>query len=303
MGCDGGTIPKRHELVKTAKRPEQKDKDMDRKAKWSTCTISQQPLSSPVVACELGKLYSKESIIEFLLDRSICETANHIRNLKDVKTLKLTPNAGFDSKASGTANEYYDTQSARFVCPVVGIEMNGKYKFYTLWSCGCVLSERAFKEVESETCHNCGEKFDKDDVIVLNAEGEDLEKMETNMKERREKMKKAKKLKKEKSNEKRKAENGVHEFAVPQKLSNAKTDDKQRPAKKPKLSSEVTDTKSKINGSGKDVPAKKAKSSKSKEDKVDIKQSKVYKNLFTSSEKKNGKDNQAHWVTYNPYHL
>lgn len=57
MGCDGGTIPKRHELVRTAKRPEQKDKDMDRQSKWSTCTISQQALATPVVVCELGKLY------------------------------------------------------------------------------------------------------------------------------------------------------------------------------------------------------------------------------------------------------
>ena len=179
--------------------------------------------------------------------------------------------------------------------------MNGKYKFYALWSCGCVLSERAFKEVESETCHNCGEKFEKDDIIVLNAEGEDLEKMETNMKERRERMKKAKKQKKEKNNEKRKAENG-HQFAVPQKLTNGITDEK-CPSKKPKLLSEATDTKSKVNGT-KDVPAKKASSSKSKkEDKIDIKQSKVYKNLFTSSEKKKDKDNQAHWITYNPYHL
>lgn len=57
MGCDGGTIPKRHELVKTAKRPEQKDKDMDRRAKWTTCSITQQALEEPIVACELGKLY------------------------------------------------------------------------------------------------------------------------------------------------------------------------------------------------------------------------------------------------------
>ena len=57
MGCDGGTIPKRHELVKTAKRPEQKDKDMHRKAKWSLCSISQQQLAQPVMVCELGRLY------------------------------------------------------------------------------------------------------------------------------------------------------------------------------------------------------------------------------------------------------
>lgn len=57
MGCDGGTIPKRHELVKTAKRPEQKDKDMARNANWTTCSITQQPLEEPIVTCELGKLY------------------------------------------------------------------------------------------------------------------------------------------------------------------------------------------------------------------------------------------------------
>ena len=57
MGCDRGTIPKRHELVKTAKRPEQKDRDMDRSAKWSDCALSQQSLIPPIMTCELGKLY------------------------------------------------------------------------------------------------------------------------------------------------------------------------------------------------------------------------------------------------------
>lgn len=65
MGCDGGTIPKRHELVKTAKRPEQKDKDMDRRAKWSTCCISQQALTEPIVTCEMGKLYRWHVVFSF----------------------------------------------------------------------------------------------------------------------------------------------------------------------------------------------------------------------------------------------
>ena len=29
MGCDGGTIPRRDELVKVKKKPEQKDKDAE----------------------------------------------------------------------------------------------------------------------------------------------------------------------------------------------------------------------------------------------------------------------------------
>lgn len=46
----------------------------------------QRKLQEPVVACELGKLYNKDSIIEYLLDKSaygdgdiIC---GHIRSLK-----------------------------------------------------------------------------------------------------------------------------------------------------------------------------------------------------------------------------
>ena len=63
MGCDGGTIPTRDELVKLKKRPEQKDSDGHRLYKWQHCAITQQFLSKPVVACEMGRLYSKEAVI------------------------------------------------------------------------------------------------------------------------------------------------------------------------------------------------------------------------------------------------
>ena len=174
--------------------------------------------------------------------------------------------------------------------------MNGKYKFYALWTCGCVLSERAFKEVESETCHSCGTKFEKDDIIIINAEGDDLAMMEKNMEARREKLKKLRKEKKDiKINEKRKADS-ADLFAVPQKLPDvkktklAKSEEKKR-----------KETKSKLNG--KDLPSKKASSTTPNSDTIDVKHSKVYKSLFTSSETKQDKDKQAHWVTYNPYHL
>lgn len=50
-------------------------------------------LSCPIVACELGRFYKKEAVIELLLDRNqltgrfspeIHETCFHIRNMKDV---------------------------------------------------------------------------------------------------------------------------------------------------------------------------------------------------------------------------
>ena len=59
MGCDGGTIPKRHELVRTKKKPEEKDKVADLASKWQYCALSNQPLKQPIVACELGRYSTK----------------------------------------------------------------------------------------------------------------------------------------------------------------------------------------------------------------------------------------------------
>lgn len=63
----------------------QKDKDAERSFKWRNCALSQQPLQEPVVACGLGRLYSKSSVLEALLDKERKpESINHIKNLKVV---------------------------------------------------------------------------------------------------------------------------------------------------------------------------------------------------------------------------
>lgn len=43
--------------------------------------------------------------------------------------------------------------SAPYICPISGLEMTGKFRFIFLWSCGCVLAERALKEVKQNLCH------------------------------------------------------------------------------------------------------------------------------------------------------
>lgn len=77
MGCDGGTIPRRDELVKTKKKAIkvrrlfsiisnekktllldltlQNPKDVEKAAKWNNCHLTQQPLQKPIVADLLGK--------------------------------------------------------------------------------------------------------------------------------------------------------------------------------------------------------------------------------------------------------
>uniref|UniRef100_A0A8C5UQW0 Replication termination factor 2 n=1 Tax=Microcebus murinus TaxID=30608 RepID=A0A8C5UQW0_MICMU len=190
MGCDGGTIPKRHELVKGPKKVEKVDKDAELVAQWNYCTLSQEILRRPIVACELGRLYNKDAVIEFLLDKSaekaLGKAASHIKSIKNVTELRLSDNPAWEGDRGNTKGDKHDDlQRARFICPVVGLEMNGRHRFCFLRCCGCVFSERALKEIKAEVCHTCGAAFQEDDVIVLNGTKEDVEVLKTRMEERR----------------------------------------------------------------------------------------------------------------------
>uniref|UniRef100_A0AAQ4QS08 Replication termination factor 2 n=1 Tax=Gasterosteus aculeatus aculeatus TaxID=481459 RepID=A0AAQ4QS08_GASAC len=158
MGCDGGTIPKRHELVKGPKKVEKVDKNAELAAKWKYCALSQEKLRRPIVSCDLGRLYNKDSIIEYLLDKTAerpnVEAVTHIRGIKDIKELNLTDNPEWKGERSNTKGDIYeDMHCGMFICPVVGLEMNGKHRFCYLQTCGCVFSDRALKEVKTEICH------------------------------------------------------------------------------------------------------------------------------------------------------
>ncbi|XP_036101759.1 replication termination factor 2 isoform X3 [Molossus molossus] len=158
MGCDGGTIPKRHELVKGPKKVEKVDKDAELVAQWNYCALSQEILRRPIVACELGRLYNKDAVIEFLLDKSsekaLGKAASHIKSIKNVTELRLSDNPAWEGDKGNTKGDKHDDlQRARFICPVVGLEMNGRHRFCFLRCCGCVFSERALREIKAEVCH------------------------------------------------------------------------------------------------------------------------------------------------------
>ncbi|XP_059484892.1 replication termination factor 2 [Neocloeon triangulifer] len=309
MGCDGGTIPKRDELVRTKKKPEQKDRESELSFRWRHCTITQQPLQNPIVACGHGRLYSKEAVLEGLLDRSrMPEGAQHITSLKDVKQLNMTPNPAFAIKANGEKGEsgiYHDPREAPFVCPVIGIEFSGKFKFVFSWSCGCVISERAVKEVPSEICHKCQKPFVKEDLVYLNAEGETLQLMITRMLERKAKLKASK----SKKNKVETATSSSSTTAVEPQTSSSEsastsnnTDDlKSVPSTSKPLKRARSPERAKAKDLEKltDPGYKKAKSqySVAKDDKA----SSVFKSLFTSHDTAKNQT-RAHWVTYNPFY-
>ncbi|KAK2194171.1 hypothetical protein NP493_2g18025 [Ridgeia piscesae] len=287
MGCDGGTIPTRDELVRLKKKPEKKDRDAELGAKWKHCAITQEPLQQPIVACELGRLYNKESVLEMLLDKSKFECAqsfDHIRGLKDIKELQLTDNPSYTSKAD-VGDSYVDRQSSPYICSVTGLEMNGRYKFCFLLGCGCAFSERAMKEVKSEVCHKCGRTFERDDVIILNGTDEEVEALRSRIEARRQRAKMEKKAKRKHKLEAAEGQAGSSKHTK----SDTTTATKQTTSKS---------TNGKADGDKTKVEDEMTKLMRRQIQK-DPKASAVYKSLFTTSEAALNQP-KPHWITHNP---
>ncbi|XP_036956866.1 replication termination factor 2 isoform X1 [Acanthopagrus latus] len=306
MGCDGGTIPKRHELVKGPKKVEKVDKNAELAAKWKYCALSQEKLKRPIVSCELGRLYNKDAVIEYLLDKSAerpnADAVVHIRGIRDIKELNLTDNPEWEGeRRNAKGDRYEDINCGMFICPVVGLEMNGKHRFCYLQTCGCVFSDRAMKEVKTEICHKCGDPFKIEDVVVLNGTKEEVEKLREKMEERRTKAK-VKKSKKSKAAEaavsapsESKADDTQVDVAGRSSLQNG--DESSQSAVAGPSGSSASSRSSK--GSTSSTTSATKRSVQSMEEK-----SEVFKSLFTShSSAKRTKDQTSNWVTHTPYHF
>lgn len=290
MGCDGGTIPRRDELVRTKQKPEQKDKDAEAVAKWKHCAITQEELRQPIVSCELGRLYNKEAVIEYLLSKdAACEAAKHIRSLKDIVELKLTQNAGYSRRDADKGDEYVDLRASKFICPVVGLEMNGKYRFCYLRKCGCVLSERALKEVKSEVCHKCAKPFEDDDIVILNGSDDDLVVLSARMELRRAKAKSEKKSKKRAADT---AEDGVKKVKFENGVGSKKST-----AVNGGASTSGAPKNSEVGTATKMLLPEKARQCYSIA--KDPNTSEAFKELFTSHPKAINQP-KPHWITHNP---
>ncbi|KAL7667588.1 hypothetical protein ACOME3_010595 [Neoechinorhynchus agilis] len=178
MGCDGGTIPRRDELVRTKKHKPRKDKQALRAARWNNCSLSQLPLKLPVVACRRGRLYNKHELILALIERKDPTVAPNFKNLRHIKKLKrdtrelrLTLNPDFPNDAS--AVDASDMSVRGMFVFLSGLEMNGSHRFVFLWTCGCVMAARAMKRVQVSKCLVCDRDFDCEDVIAINEDDEE----------------------------------------------------------------------------------------------------------------------------------
>lgn len=190
MGGDGGTCCKaRSIMTKTKKEKKKQDREYEVNAKWTFCSISGKSLTKPIVSCQLGKLYNKDAVIEFLLDRAkqspeTQRRLKHIKGLKDVVELRLTANPSHRVDAHGTQH------GAKYHCPISTIEMNGRLKFGYILSTGMVLSDRAIQQLKEENMiidPSNEKKYPLDDIVYINLEDEiDIEKQQAKMKMRKE---------------------------------------------------------------------------------------------------------------------
>lgn len=295
MGCDGGTIPKRDELVRTKKKQTENSKDTKIAAKWNNCHLSQLPLQKPIVADQLGFLYNKESFIEFLLDKSKYESGpDYIKSLKDVKELSLVENPSFSVSNSEDSNVI---NKSKWICPISGLEMNGSFKFYFLFSCGCVFSDRAYKQINQTNlkCLKCDRDFNENDLIIINANEEEMLLNKKKMQARKEQKSKSKANKNGSISSS--CTSASCSSSVSEKESSKIPRDTNLNNIDKKSSESLSKDKRKQDHVREDEKTKKVKTIQD-----DPTVSDVYKSLFNTHEKAQNQQ-KAHWVTFNPQYF
>lgn len=159
------SIPKRRELVKEAARnptaSELKETLQEQQGHlWSTDPLSQRPLSKPIVSDSLGRLFNKDSIIEFLLpseDKTAAKQAEQeallrgtVKSLKDVVEVKFEVDEAATEAARGRGGPGLRTEV--WVCPITREELGPGTKSVYLVPCGHAFSASAVKEVSGKLC-------------------------------------------------------------------------------------------------------------------------------------------------------
>ncbi|UKZ76197.1 hypothetical protein TrVFT333_003894 [Trichoderma virens FT-333] len=142
MGNDGGSIPKRRELVKNAARAptisELKATALESLAHaWAHCALSDAPLD-----LEAGLMPSDDP-------NEVTPAALGIRSLRDVAKLKFSKTGD------------------KWACPISMKEMGPATKAVYLVPCGHAFAEVAITEIKEEACPECGEAFTQENVIAI----------------------------------------------------------------------------------------------------------------------------------------
>ncbi|KAK0644593.1 Rtf2 RING-finger-domain-containing protein [Cercophora newfieldiana] len=189
MGNDGGSIPKRRELVKNAARnptvSELKATAFESLAHaWSHDPLTTELLDlENIVSDWRGRLYNYESILKALLpsddkdDEANGESpearlaSTGIKSLRDVVKLKFKRYTPPGPKRGDI-----------WACPVSLKELGPSTKSVYIVPCGHVFAEASIKQIDEKVCPECSESFEASDVIpILPTEAADIEKLTTRL--------------------------------------------------------------------------------------------------------------------------
>ncbi|PQE20987.1 DUF602 domain protein [Rutstroemia sp. NJR-2017a BBW] len=184
MGNDGGSIPTRRELVKSAARnpstSELKATQVEAQTHaWTYCPLSNTPLRAPIVSDCLGTLYNKDTILEHLLpsadsleEKSASSLPPHIKGLRDIVEVKFSTG-----------------EESQKICPITSKELGAHTKAVYLVPCGHAFSETAIRELKGDrACVECGTGYEAENVIAILPLGkEEKGKLEERMRALREK--------------------------------------------------------------------------------------------------------------------
>lgn len=118
MGNDGGSIPTRSELVKTAKVKLINKRINTKNDDGLLCDLTNLKLEKPIVICKLGYIFNKESLLEKMVKKKLSKEFNHIKTLKDIKEVNQ----------DSIINENNKQYNIRLMCPITLEEYCGNKK-------------------------------------------------------------------------------------------------------------------------------------------------------------------------------
>lgn len=220
MGNDGGSIPTRRELVKSAARTPTVSELKATALENLSHAWTHDPLTSDrlgmenVVSDWRGRLYNYESILNGLMpggedaaavtptlvngeSPELTFASTGIKSLRDVVKLKFRRYA-----PPGTKGQEI------WACPVSLKELGAATRAVYLVPCGHAFAESAIRQIPEEVCPECSERFEARDVIaILPTDKADLDSLAARITELRAKGL-THSLKKDKSNGKKKRKAG-----------------------------------------------------------------------------------------------
>ena len=153
------SIPTRRELVKEAARDPsttqlKETQNEQQQYHWTTCPLSQQSLSAPIVSDSLGILYNKAAVLESLLEAGKApegkgESPGELSSAPCVNSLRDVVEVKFQREEVDGDEKF---KVSKWVCPITNKQLGPGVKAVYLVPCGHAFTETAIKEILGENC-------------------------------------------------------------------------------------------------------------------------------------------------------